>query len=136
MSPLRNGRSDNDLLRLVCSRHSRATSMPNNPPLMKLSRDEEAYLRHWMYDEVHYAEGVGPAKRLQIQHGATPAELATLIAAGIPNPADQEAAGHVPTPAVAPEWPWSGNSFQARVRDAQAILASRTARATSVTSHS
>ena len=29
-------------------------------PPMRLSRDEEVFLRHWMYDEVHYSEGQGP----------------------------------------------------------------------------
>ncbi len=27
--------------------------MPSKRPLMRLSRDEEVFLRHWMYDEVH-----------------------------------------------------------------------------------
>ena len=44
-----------------------ATRMWNNRPLMKLSRDEEVFLRHWMYDEVHYRDGQGPAKRLQLE---------------------------------------------------------------------
>ena len=56
---------------------------------MRLSRDEESFLRHWMYDEVHYQDGPGPAKRLQLEHGAVPADLATLIAAAIPDAADQ-----------------------------------------------
>lgn len=30
------------------------TFMPSKRPLMKLSRDEELFLLHWMYDEVHY----------------------------------------------------------------------------------
>jgi len=50
-------------------------------------------LRHWMYDEVHYQDGTGPAKRLQLQHRAIPADLAVLIAAAIPEPSDQEEAG-------------------------------------------
>jgi hypothetical protein len=44
--------------------------MPNTHPRMRLSRDEEAFLRQWMYDETHYQEGTGPAKRLQVQHGS------------------------------------------------------------------
>jgi hypothetical protein len=31
---------------------------------MRLSPEEETFLRHWMYDEVHYQNGTGPAKRL------------------------------------------------------------------------
>jgi len=57
--------------------------MPSKHPLMKLSRDEELFLRHWMYDEVHYLEGQGPAKQLQVQHGAIAADLGTLIIEGL-----------------------------------------------------
>jgi hypothetical protein len=67
--------------------------MPNHSPLMKLSRDEELFLRHWMYDEVHYEEGPGPAKRLQLEHQAILGDLAMLIAAAIPDPIEQERAG-------------------------------------------
>jgi len=66
--------------------------MLNKHPQMRLSRDEEVFLRHWMYDEVHYRDGQGPAKRLQVQHRAIPADLAILIAAAIPDPADPRAA--------------------------------------------
>ena len=59
---------------------------------MKLSRDEELFLRHWIYDEAHFRDGVGPAKRLQIEHRIIPADLAAIIAAGIPDPQDQEIA--------------------------------------------
>src|SRR5438874_1281745 len=61
--------------------------MPNKHPLLKLSPEEELFLRHWMYDEVHYKEGPGRAKSLQLQRRAVPADLATLIAAAIPRPA-------------------------------------------------
>jgi hypothetical protein len=66
--------------------------MPNKRPLMKLSRDEEVFLRHWLYDEFNYESGPGPAKQLQLQHRAIPADLSILIAATIPEPADQKAA--------------------------------------------
>jgi len=33
-----------------------ATLMPNKRPPMRLSHDEESFLRHWMYDEVHVTE--------------------------------------------------------------------------------
>jgi hypothetical protein len=74
-------------------------------PRMKLSHEEEAYLRHWIFDEARYQQGQGPARQLQIQHGATPAELAVLIAAALPDPADQEAAALGPTPTEQPVWP-------------------------------
>jgi hypothetical protein len=96
--------------------------MPSKHPLMKLSRDEETFLRHWMYDEVHYQDGPGPAKRLQLQHRAVPADLATLIAAAIPDPADQEAAGLGPAPPEPPTWPWSEESLRTRIAEARVAL--------------
>jgi hypothetical protein len=95
---------------------------------MKLSRDEEAYLHHWMFDEVHYQETQGPAKKLQLQHGATPAELAVLIAAALPDPADQEAAAHGPSPTEPPLWPWTDASFRPRLAEAREILGIRDVR--------
>lgn len=96
--------------------------MPSKHPLMKLSREEELFLRHWMYDEVHYQGGPGPAKRLQVQHGASPADLAILIAAAMPAPADQEAAGLDPPSAAPPAWPWSEEGFRTRLAEARAAL--------------
>ena len=96
--------------------------MPNKLPLVKLSRDEELFLRHWMYDEVHYQDGRGPAKQLQLRHRAAPADLATLIAAAIPDPADQEAAGVGPRPAEPPTWPWSEDALRARLDEARTAL--------------
>jgi hypothetical protein len=90
---------------------------------MRLSRDEEIFLRHWMYDEVHYGEGQGPAKRLQVQQQAVPADLAVLIAATMPDPTDQEAAGLGPPPAEPPAWPWPGDTLRLRLADARAALA-------------
>jgi hypothetical protein len=89
---------------------------------MKLSREEEAYLRHWIFDEARYQEGQGPAKQLQLQHGATPAELAVLIAAALPDPAEQEAASNGPSPTEPPVWPWSDDSFRSRLKEARGIL--------------
>jgi hypothetical protein len=97
--------------------------MPNKHPLMKLSREEELFLRRWMYDEVHYQDGQGPAKQLQIQHRASPAHLATLIAAAIPDPADQEAAGFGLPPAQSLTWPWTSEELRARLTEARAALA-------------
>ncbi len=34
--------------------------MPNMHMPMKLSRDEKTFLRHWMYDEAHFQEGLAP----------------------------------------------------------------------------
>ncbi len=99
--------------------------MPNTHPLMKLSRDEEVFLRHWMYDETHYRDGAGPAKQLQVQHRVPPADLATLIAAAIPDLAEQEAAGAGPPPAEFPWWPWSVEAFSQRLAEARFILQRR-----------
>jgi hypothetical protein len=101
--------------------------MPNTHPPMKLSRDEELYLRHWMYEEMRYREGPGPAKRLQFDRGVPSADLAALIAAAISVPADQEAAGRGPPPEQAPAWPWTAESFQDRLREAHRQLADRAA---------
>jgi hypothetical protein len=92
---------------------------------MKLSPEEATFLRHWMFDETHFLNGPGAAKRLQIAHGVTPADLAVLIAAALPDPAEQEAAGHGPAPTAAPQWPWSNQSFQARLAEARALLTQR-----------
>ena len=100
--------------------------MPNKHPRMRLSLEEEAFLRCWIYEEAHYQEGVGPAKRLQVQHGVTPADLAIVIAAAIPEPAEQEAMA-LEIPAVGrPVWPWSADELTRRLAEARAILAGRT----------
>ena len=97
--------------------------MPKKPPMMSLSRDEDLFLRHWIHDEAHYREGVGSAKWLQLQHQATPADLAILIAAAIPDPIDQEEAGLGPPPIELPTWPWSEESWGRRLSEARAVLA-------------
>ena len=96
--------------------------MPNKPPRMKLSPEEEAFLRHWVYDEAHYREGQGPAKRLQLEHHVRPADLAVLLAAGMPDPTEQQAAGEGPPPAGPPAWPWSDDTFRARLNQARGLL--------------
>jgi hypothetical protein len=78
-----------------------------------------------MYDETHYLEGVGLAKRLQVQHQAAPADLADLIAAAMPDPAEQEAARLDPPAADNLTWPWSATSFSARLAEARTTLARR-----------
>ncbi len=97
--------------------------MPKKPPLMRLSPDEELFLRHWIYDEAHYQDGPGPAKRLQIQHKAIPADVAVLIAASIPDAVDQEEAGLGPPPVESPTWPWSQEAWSKRVSEARTALA-------------
>jgi len=89
---------------------------------MKLSREEEIFLRHWMYDETHYREPAGLAKRLQVDHGAIPADLATIITAAMPCLADQELAGIGPPPSEPPCWPWSADSLAKRLAEAEALL--------------
>ena len=98
--------------------------MPSKPPLMKLSPDEESFLRHWIYDEAHFRGGVGPAKRLQVEHRIVPADLAALVAAAIPDPAEQERAASSP-PTGVPTWPWSGDAFRMRLAEARSVLASK-----------
>jgi len=88
---------------------------------MKLSREEEAFLRHWIYDEAHYQQGQGPAKRSQIDHKVRPADLAVLIAAGLPDLNDQQAAATTP-PDEPPRWPWSSDSFSSRLEQARRHL--------------
>lgn len=92
-------------------------------PLMSLSREEESFLRHWMYDEVHYQDGPGLAKRLQVEHRAIPADLAVLIAVVIRDPAEQEAVGLGPPPGDSPTWPWPGDTLGRRLTEARAVLA-------------
>ena len=92
---------------------------------MRLSPDEDLFLRHWMYDEVHYQDRPGPAKRLQLQHRAIPADLATLIATAIPDPADQEEAGRCPPATNSLTWPWSEVGLSRRLEEARAILCKR-----------
>ncbi len=100
------------------------TLMLSKPPLMRLSPEEDNFLRHWMYDEMHYREGTGPAKRLQRDHQVVAGHLAVLIAAAIPDVAEQWAAGAGPPPAHPPTWPWSNAAFAARVAEAGTILQS------------
>ena len=97
--------------------------MPNKLPLMKLSHDEERFLRHWMHDEARYEQGPGPAKRMQLQQGATPAELSVIIAAAIPDPTQQETMALAPPSEEPLRWPWPGKALQSRVAEARSVLA-------------
>ena len=96
--------------------------MRNKLPRMKLSREEEAFIRRWIYDEVDFQEGTGPAKQLQLLHQVRPADLAHLIAAALPNPADQEAASCDPHPEENPLWPWSELVFHRGHRGTRTLL--------------
>lgn len=91
---------------------------------MKLSPEELNFLRHWMYDEMHYREGSGPGKQLQREHHAISADVAVIIAAAIPDLAEQWAAGVGPPPAEPPTWPWSHAAIKARLAEARALLES------------
>ncbi len=93
---------------------------PSGP--LNLSHDEEIFLRHWMYDEVHYEDGPGPAKQLQVQHRAIPGDLAILIAAAMPDPLEQEKAGQDRPSAAPPTWPWSPDSLRVRIAEARTAL--------------
>src|SRR5436190_21676907 len=96
-------------------------------PRLTLPPEEELFLRQWMFDEVHFEEGQGPAKRLQVAMGVRPAELSLLIAAALPDPAEQQAAVSGADSSACPTWPWSVQSFQDRLGEAQAIIDSRQA---------
>jgi hypothetical protein len=78
---------------------------------MKLFSEEERFLRHWIYDEAHFQEGMGPAKRLQVAHAVVAAEVATLIAAAMPDLSEQESAACGPPPPEPCTWPWSEESW-------------------------
>src|SRR5262249_24423452 len=103
----------------------RSTSMLKTLPRMKLSPEEETFMRHWIYDEAHFREGRGPAKTAQVAHGAISADLATIIAAALPDPLEQEEAGNGPPPAQAPEWPWTDETLRSRLVEARRVLTER-----------
>lgn len=97
---------------------------------MKLCREEETFLRHWIYDEWHFREGTGPAKRLQVAHKVPPFELALVIAAAMTEPGEQESAAEGPPPAEPPTWPWTEEVCAQRIAEARSLLARRQARNT------
>ena len=96
--------------------------MRNKQPLMKLSREEDLFLRHWMYDEWHFREGRGPAKRLQLEHKVVPGDLALIIAASMRDLGQQEAAAEGPPPEEPPIWPWTADTCARRVEEARELL--------------
>ena len=60
---------------------------------------------------------MGTARQLQLQHWVAPVDLAVLIAAAMPDPADQEAAGFT-RPSEAPAWPRSEMTWRYRLEEA------------------
>src|SRR5262249_14175852 len=116
----RNGPCGSGLCNQAPTTLSRTIPMRNKHPRMKLSLEEEIYLRHWMYDEIHYGEVRGAAKGWRVEHGVVPGALAAVIAAVFPAPADQQAAGLGPPPAAPPTWPWSGETLRMRLAEARA----------------
>ena len=86
---------------------------------------DKVFLRHWMYDETHYQEGPGPAKRLQREHKAVPADVAVVIAAAMPDLEQQWAAGLGPPPEETPLWPWAEAEWAERVSEARRCLAGK-----------
>src|SRR5438552_198349 len=105
--------------------------MPKTLPRMRLSLEGDTFLRHWMYDEVHFRDGPGPAKALQVRHQVTPADLGVLIAAAIADLREQEAAGSGPPPETPPTWPWTDATFRDRLAEARCVLAGRAGRTSS-----
>ena len=96
--------------------------MPSKHHPMKLSREEELFLRHWIYDEAHYLNGVGDAKRLQVEHKVTSADLAVIIAASIPDPLEQLNAASTRSNSTPPNWPWPNETFLIRLDEARTAL--------------
>lgn len=94
--------------------------MRNPLPPLKLSPEEEAFLRRWIYDEAHFLEGLGPAKRLQLEHRVPPADLALLAAVGFPDLPEQLAIAEGPPPGQPTAWPWSEGTLRERLREAKA----------------
>ena len=72
--------------------------MPKMLRKMKLSPEEERFLRRWIYDEAHFQEGAGPARPMQVAHAVVAADVDTPIAAAMPDLAEQEAAAGGPAP--------------------------------------
>ena len=86
---------------------------PKKPPRMEFLPEEVRFLRHWVYEETHHQEG--PAKHLQLLHRVVSDDLAVLIGAAFPDPAEQQSAGIGPPPTEPPVWPWSDRDFQVRL---------------------
>jgi hypothetical protein len=92
---------------------------------MRLSPEEELFLRHWMHDEWHFRKGRGPAKQLQVEAGVVPADLAVLIAAAFPDPAEQLVLAESAPPVEGLVWPWTEQSLKTRLAEARALITAR-----------
>lgn len=87
---------------------------------MKLSPREEAYVRHWMYEEFHCNDPSQPrpAAELLEEHSGTELDLLRLIIAAI-CPIEGYDLAATPRPEGTPAWPWSSKEeFEARVLEA------------------
>ena len=75
---------------------------------MKLSPREEAYVRHWMYEEFHCNDPSQPRPAVELleEHSGTELDLLRLIIAAI-CPIEGYDLAATPRPEGTPEWPWS-----------------------------
>jgi hypothetical protein len=115
------------LVRDVTIKHEWESQRKMHLP-MKLSPKEETFLRHWIFDELHFQDRTLPrlAKKLQVKHSVAPAELADIIAAWMPSSEEQVQAAEGPPPSTAPEWPWSSREeFESLLAKARYDLRSR-----------
>jgi hypothetical protein len=97
---------------------------------MKLSPKQENFLKHWMYEELHFRDKslARPAKELQRQQPVVPAQIAAIIAAWMPDPIEQDKVLQGPPPETPPEWPWaSREEFQDLLSKATQELEERNA---------
>jgi len=94
--------------------------MPNKSPPMKLSREEEGFLRHWMYDKTHYQDGPGPAKQFCIEQPL----LTWPPSLPLPSPTwtTRKLPASGPRLMIPPMWPWIGDTLRTRIFEAQAAL--------------
>src|SRR5262245_38640807 len=96
--------------------------MPNKHLRLRLRASAETFLRHWLFEDIHHPEERGLAKKLQVAQRVTAAELAVLIAAGLPELVDHDTTGQARPPVSNPVWPWSEESFRLRLTEARMLL--------------
>ena len=100
--------------------------MRNTHQPMKLSPKEENFLKHWMHDEFHFRDQSLPrvAKKLQRESSVTPAELADIIIAWMPDTQEQARVYEGTAPPTSPEWPWvSRQEFDELLSKARTVVA-------------
>ena len=98
--------------------------MRNKHRQMKLSHEEDNFLRHWIHDEAHYEEEVGCGQAPSGPALYRPGGPRNYYPAAIPDLNEQEAAAFGPPPVEPPVWPWSDESFRSRLDEAKGTLAS------------